>query len=144
MPNIDKLTFSSLLPIAILVCVAYVGARQNPSQQPRTQRAKTQSAQALLQDRQIGDQIAQLQKQIQDLQIAIDDLRSKQVLISARAEEANTLATDSRVLQAQDRDSLNSLSMTVGRGEERLDKLGQEVSRMTLDLQRVKTKVGLY
>ena len=147
MPHTAKLTFSSLLCAEVLICVGYVAAQQNPSQQSkRTQSVKAQSAQAapVQQDMQVRDRLAQLQMQVHDLQTAIDDLRSKQLLIGSTAEEAHQLVSDSRVVQAQERAELNSLAKTVGGEETQLDKLGQQVSRMLSDLQRVKSKVGLY
>jgi chromosome segregation ATPase len=147
MPLFTKRTFSSLLFGAILICGGYVGAQQRPSQQPtRTQRVEPQSIQATLQQQndQLRDQLAQLQMQVKDLQAAIDDLRSKQQVIGTSAKEAHELVLDSRAVQTQYREDLNSLVRAVDRDEKQVDRLGQQLSSMMLDLRRVKTKVGLY
>ena len=123
MPHIATRTLRPLLVAAIMVCVGYVAAQQNPNPPARTvtpQSAETVSAQ---QNDQLRDQIMQLQMQVKDLQAKTDDLNSKQQLVS---------------------ENLNSLSRTADRQQKQIDKLGQQVSSATLQLQRVKTKIGLY
>jgi chromosome segregation ATPase len=147
MPHIAQRTLGPLLFASILICFGYIAPQQSPSQQPgRTQSAKPQSTQTTLQQQndQLRDQLAQLQMQVKNLQAAIDDLRSEQQVIGATAKETHGLVLDSRVAQTQGREELNSLVRAVGRNEKQIDKLGQQVSSMMLDLQRVKTKVGLY
>jgi hypothetical protein len=68
------------------------------------------------QNGQLRDQLAQLQMQVKDLQAAIDDLKSEQQVI-AMARETRELVLDSRVVQKQGREDLNSLTRTVGRNE---------------------------
>lgn len=69
------------------------------------------------QNGQLRDQLAQLQMQVKDLQAAIDDLKSEQQVIGAMARETRELVLDSRVVQKQGREDLNSLTRTVGRNE---------------------------
>ena len=76
--------------------------------------------------------------------LRIDDLRSEQLAIGATAKETHELVLDSRVVQTQGREELNSLARTVSRNEKQINELAQQVSSMMLDLRRVKTKVGLY
>jgi len=147
MPSMTKQTLGSLLFAGTLICFGYSAAQQSPSQQSgRTQSAKPQSSQATLQQQndQLRDQLSQLQVQVKDLQTAVDDLRSGQQAIGATAKETHELVLDSRVVQTQGREDLNSLARTVGRNEKEINALGQQVSSMMLDLRRVKTKVGLY
>jgi septal ring factor EnvC (AmiA/AmiB activator) len=147
MPHITKRTLGPLLFAGLLICFGYVAAQQSPSQQSgRTQSVKPQSTQTALQQQsdQLRDQLAQLQMQVKDLQAAINDLRSEQQVIAATAKETHGLLLDSRVAQTQGRDDLNALVRAVGRNEKQIDRLGQQVSSMMLDLRRVKTKVGLY
>ena len=146
MAHITRPTLTSLL-FAALLSFGYIAAQQSPSQQSeRTQRARTQTAQTTLQQEsdQFRDQVAQLQMQVKDLQAAIDDLRSEQQTIEATAKETRELVLDTRMAQARGREELNSLMKVVGQNEKHIDKLGQQVSSMMLDLRRVKTKVGLY
>jgi cell division protein FtsB len=145
MEHINKRTL--LVFAGILICFGYIAAQQSPSQQSvRTQSVKPQPTQATLQQQtdQLRDQLAQLQMQVKDLQTAIDDLRSGQQAIGATAKETHELVLDGRVMQTQGREDLNSLARTVGRNEEQINELGQQVSSMMLDLRRVKTKLGLY
>jgi septal ring factor EnvC (AmiA/AmiB activator) len=147
MPHITKRTFSSLLFAGILICVSYVAAQRSPSQQPRgTQGAKPQSTQETPQQQtdQLRDQLLQLQMEVKDLQAAISNLSSEQRVTGATVKETHELLLDSQLVQTQNRQDLNSLIRTVGQDEKQLDKLGQQVSSMILDLRRVKTKVGLY
>jgi chromosome segregation ATPase len=147
MPRITKRTLGSLLFAGTLICFAYVAAQQSPSvRSDRTQSIKPQSTQATLQQQndQLRDQLVQLQMQVKDLQAAFDDLRSQQQVIGATAKETHELVLDSRVVQTQGREDLNSLVRAVNLNEKQIDKLGQQVSSMILDLRRVKTKVGLY
>jgi hypothetical protein len=65
-------------------------------------------------------------------------------VIGATAKETHELVFDSRVVQTQGREDLNSLARPVGRNEKQINELGQQVGSMMLDLRRVKTKVGLY
>ena|SRR5713101_5761944 len=146
MPHITKRTLSPVLFAGILICVGYISAQQSPGQE----RGRTQSvkppAQATLQQQndQLRDQLAQLQMQIKDLRAAIDDLKTEQQMIEATAKESHELVLDSRVVQTQDRQKLNSLLRTVSQDEKKIDQVEQQVSSMMLDLRRVKTKVGLY
>jgi ABC-type transporter Mla subunit MlaD len=147
MPQITKRTLGPLLFAGTLICFGYIAAQQSPSQQSgRTQSVKPQSTQATLQQQndQLRGQLAQLQMQVKDLQTAIDDLRSEQQVIGATVKEAHELVLDSRVMQTQGREDLNSLARIVGRNEKEINALGQQVGSMMLDLRRVKTKVGLY
>jgi chromosome segregation ATPase len=147
MPHITKRTLGPLLLAGTLICFNYIAAQQSPSQQSaRTGSVKPQSTPATLQQQndQLRDQMAQLQMQVKDLQAAIDDLKSEQQVIGATAKESHELELDSRVVQTQGREDLNSLARTVGRNEKQINELGQQVSSMMLDLRRVKTKVGLY
>jgi hypothetical protein len=52
--------------------------------------------------------------QVKDLQTAIDDLRSEQQAIGATAKETHELVLDSRVVQTQGREELNSLAKDRG------------------------------
>ncbi len=147
MPHITKRTLGPLLFAGILICFNYIAAQQSPSQQSaRTRSVKPPSTPAPLQQQndQLRDQVAQLQMQVKDLQAAIDDLRSEQQVIGATVKESHELVLDSRVMQTQGREDLNSLARTVGRNEKQMNELAQQVSSMMLDLRRVKTKVGLY
>jgi uncharacterized protein YlxW (UPF0749 family) len=145
MPQTAKLTLCALLSVGTLICVGYIAAQQSPeSKSAPSNRPQSSQTPPLQQEKQVGDQVAQLQMQVQDLQAAIDDLRSKQLVISATAEEAHQLASDSRVVRAQDRDDLNSLLKSANEDEKQLHTLGQQVSRIVSDLDRVKRKVGLY
>jgi hypothetical protein len=147
MSQISKRTFGPLLFAGVLICFGYIAAQQSPSQQSgRTQGVKPQPTQATPQQQndQLRDQLSQLQVQVKDLQTAVDDLRSGQQAIGATAKETHELVLDSRVVQTQGREDLNSLARTVGRNEKEINALGQQVSSMMLDLRRVKTKVGLY
>jgi len=145
MPLITKQTLGPLL-FAGMICFGYVAAQQRPSQQSGGTQSVKQSTQATPQQQndQLRDQLAQLQMQIKDLQAAIDDLRSEQQMIEAKAKETHELVLDSRVVQTQDRQDLNSVLRTVSQSERKIDHLDQQVSSMMLDLRRVKTKVGLY
>ncbi len=147
MPHMTKRTLGPLVFASILICFGHIAAQQSPSQQSgRTQSVKPQPTQATLQQQndQLRDQLAQLQMQVKDLQTAIDDLRSEQLAIGATAKETHELVLDSRVVQTQGREELNSLARTVSRNEKQINELAQQVSSMMLDLRRVKTKVGLY
>jgi chromosome segregation ATPase len=147
MPSITSWTFGPLLLVGILTSFGYIAAQQNPSQQSRrTQSVKPKSTQATLQQQndQLRDQLTQLQMQVKDLQAAINDLRSEQQAIGATAKETHEVVLDSRIAQNQGREDMNSLVRAVGQNEKQIDKLGQQVSSMVLDLRRVKTKVGLY
>ena len=114
----------------VLICFGYV------AQQPGMTQVDKPEAQ--------NDQLAQLQMQVKDLQAAIDDLRSQQQVIAASAKESHELVLDSRIAQTQIRKDLNSVVMAVGRNERNIDQFGRQISSMTRDLQRVKTKVGLF
>ncbi len=81
--------------------------------------------------------------QVRDLQAAIDDSGSKQQTTEATAKGTRELVMDTRLAETRDRQDLNSLMQAVGQNEKQIDKSGQQVSSMMLDL-RVKTKVGLY
>jgi chromosome segregation ATPase len=147
MSHITKGTLGPLLFAGILICFGYVAAQQSPSQQSgRTQTVKPQSTQATLQQQndQLRDELAQLQMQVKDLQAAIDDLRSEQQVIAASAKETHELVLDSRIAQTQGQKDLNSIVMAVGRNEREIDQLGRQINSMMRDLQRIKTKVGLY
>lgn len=135
-----------LLLAGTLICVAYIAAQQNPSQPSgRTASAKP-PAQATPQQQndQLRDQVAQLQMQVKDLQAAIDDLKSEEQATQATAKETHELLLDSRVMQTQGRADMNSVIKSVALNERRIDRLEQQISSMTRDLSRVKTKVGLY
>ena len=82
--------------------------------------------------------------QVKDLQAAVDDLKSQQQATEATVKENHDLLLDSRVIQTQSRQELNSAVKAVGLNERRMDKLEQQLSSMMLDLRRVKTKLGLY
>jgi cell division protein FtsB len=143
MPPITKRTLNSLLFAGTLICFTCVAAQQSPSQRTeRTQSVKPQSTQATPQQQ--NDRLAQLQMQVKDLQAAIDDLRSEQQMIEATTKESHELILDSRLVQKQDRQDLNSVLRTASQDERKIDQLGQQVSSLMLDLRRVKTKVGLY
>lgn len=147
MPHINKRILGPSLFAGILICFGYAAAQQSPSQPSgRTQTVKPRPTQATLQQQndQLRDQLAQLQMQVKDLQAAVDDLRPQQQMIEATAKETHELVLDSRVLQTQVREELNSLGRAAGRNEKQIDHLGQQVSSMMLDLRRLKTKVGLY
>ncbi len=147
MPHITRRTLGLLLFAGILICFNYIAAQQSPSQQSgRTQSVKPQPTQVTLQQQndQLRDQSTQLQMQVKDLQAAIDDLKSEQQAIGATAKETHEVVLDSRIAQNQGREDMNSLARAVGQNEKQIDKLGQQVSSMMLDLRRVKTKVGLY
>jgi len=120
----------TLLLTGVLICFGYV-----VQQSAKTQADKPQAQ---------SDQLAQLQMQVKDLQAAIDDLRSQQEVISASAKESHELVLDSRIAQAQSRKDLNSVVMAVGRNERGIDQIGRQITSMMRDLQRVKTKVGLF
>ena len=147
MAHITKRNCGVFLFVGSLICFGDIAGQRSPSQRSEeTRSVKAQPTQTApqRQNDQLRDQLAQLQMQLKDLQTAIDDLRSEQQRIGAIATEAHDLVLDSRVVQTQGREDLNSLVRTVGRNEKQVDKLGQQVSSMMLDLQRVKTKVGLY
>jgi septal ring factor EnvC (AmiA/AmiB activator) len=147
MPHILRRTFSSLFFAGILICGGYVAAQQSPNQ-PSTRRQSTrpETTQATPQQQndQLRDQLVQLQMQVKDLQAAVDDLKSAQQAYEASAKEIHELLVNTRVLQTQQRQSLNSLARSVGQDEKQIATLGQQASSMMLDLRRVKTKVGLY
>jgi TolA-binding protein len=136
-----------LLFAGTLICVGYIAAQQNSSQRPgATPSAKPPSGQATPQQQndQLRDQLAQLQMQVKDLQVAIDDLKTEQQATEATVKESRDLLLDSRVMQTQGRQDLNSAIKAAGLNERRMDKLEQQISSMMLDLRRVKTKVGIY
>lgn len=114
----------------VLICFGYVA-----QQSGRTQADKPEAQ---------NDQLAQLQMQVKDLQAAIDDLRSQQQVIAASAKESHELVLASQMAQTQSRKDLNSVVMAVGRDEREIDQFGRQISSMMRDLQRVKTKVGLF
>jgi peptidoglycan hydrolase CwlO-like protein len=126
MPHISKRVLLPLF-VGILICFGYVGGT--------TQADKPQAQ---------NDQLAQLQMQVKDLQAAIDDLRSQQQVTGASAKESHELVLDTRIAQAQSQKELNSVEMTLGRDDREIDQLGRQISSMMRDLQRVKTKVGLF
>jgi peptidoglycan hydrolase CwlO-like protein len=124
MPHIATRTLRPLLVAAIMVSVGYVAAQQNPNPQPaRTVTPQSPETASAQQNDQLRDQIVQLQMQVKDLQAKTEDLNSKQQLVS---------------------ENLDSLSRAADRQQKQIDKLGQQVSSATLQLQRVKTKIGLY
>jgi len=130
MLHMAKRLLGTLLLAGVLICFGYVA--QEPG---RTQADKPQPQ---------NDPLAQLQMQVKDLQAAIDDLRSQQEVISASAKESHDLVLDSRIAQVQSRKDLNSAVTAVGRNERDIDQIGRQISGMMRDLQRVKTKVGLF
>lgn len=147
MPQINR-RIPGLLLTGLLICFGHVAAQQNPSQQSeRTQGAKPQSTQATpqqQQNNQFRDQLAQLETQVKDLQAAIDDLKSEQQATAATAKETRELVLDTGLAQKQDRADLDSLTKAVGRNDRGIDGLARQLNSMTRDLQRVKTKVGLF
>lgn len=82
--------------------------------------------------------------QVKDLQAAIDDLKSEQQVIAIAFKETRGLALDTSVAQKQDRAGLDSLVKAVGRNDRGIDSLGRQLDGIMRDLQRVKTKVGLF
>jgi len=130
MLHMAKRLVGTLLLTGVLICFGYVA-----QQSGRTQADKPEAQ---------NDQLAQLQMQVKDLQAAIDDLRSQQQVIAASAKESHELVLDSRIAQTQSRKDLNSVVMAVGRNERDIDQFGRQISSMMRDLQRVKTKVGLF
>jgi peptidoglycan hydrolase CwlO-like protein len=120
MPHIANRTLTPLLVLGIMVCVGYVAAQQGPARVVTLQSAEKTSPQ---QNGQIRDPIVQLQTQVKELQAAIDDLKSKQ---QSAGEE------------------LTALSTNTDRQQRQIDKLEQQVGRAALQLERVKTKIGLY
>jgi peptidoglycan hydrolase CwlO-like protein len=113
-----------LLIAGMMICVSYVTAQQSLNQDPTKvetlQSAETSSPQ---QNGQVGDPVVQLQMQVEELQAAIGDLKSKQQLASQE---------------------LAALSTNTERQQRQIDKLGQQVGRAALQLERVKTRIGLY
>ena len=130
MLHMAKRLRGTLLLAGVLICFGYVA-----QQSGRTQADKPQAQ---------NDQLAQLQMQVKDLQAAIDDLRSQQQAIAVSARESHELVLDSRTAQTQSRKDLNSVIMAVGQNERAIDQFGRQISSMMRDLQRVKTKVGLF
>jgi chromosome segregation ATPase len=131
MVRVAKWPLGTLLFGALLMCVGYVAAQQSG----RTQTNKPQAQ---------NDQLARLQMEVADLQAAVNDLRSEQKVIAASAKESHELVLDSRILQTQGQKDLNSVEMALGRNEREIGQLGQEIGSMMQDLQRVKTKLGLF
>jgi len=82
--------------------------------------------------------------QVKDLQAEVSTLRVEQQLIRKTAKQNHELVMDSRIVQTQGQENLNLLQSIVGRNEQQIGTLGQQVSSMMLDLGRVKTKLGLY
>ena len=82
--------------------------------------------------------------QVKDLQSEVSTLRAEQQLIRKTAKQNHELVMDSRIVQTQGQENLNLLQSIVGRNEQQIGTLGQQVSSMMLDLGRVKTKLGLY
>jgi peptidoglycan hydrolase CwlO-like protein len=130
MLHMAKRLLGTLLLTGVLFCFGYVA---QPSGRTQADKPEVQN-----------DQLAQLQMQVKDLQAAIDDLRSQQQVIAASAKESHELVLDSRIAQTQSRKDLNSVVMAVGRNERDIDQFGRQISSMMRDLQRVKTKVGLF
>jgi cell division protein FtsB len=130
MLHMAKRLLGTLLFTGVLICFGYV------AQQSRRTQADQPEAQ--------NDQLAQLQMQVKDLQAAIDDLRSQQQVVAASAKESHEVVLDNRIAQTQSRKDLNSVVMAVGRNERDIDQFGRQISSMMRDLQRVKTKVGLF
>ena len=131
MLSIAKRPLGTLMFTGVLICFGYVAAERSG----KTQTDKPQAQ---------NDQLAQLQMQVKDLQAAIEDLRSEQQVIAASAKENHELVLDSRITQTQTQKDLNSAVMALGRNEREMDQLGRQISSMMRDLQRVKTKVGLF
>ena len=146
MPHMMKKNLGPLLLAALLSCGGYSTAQQSPSERfadkqgikPPPTQAKPQ------QNEQIRDQLTQLQMQVKDLQAEVSVLKAEQQLIQKTAKQNHELVADSRIMQTQNRENLNLLQTTVGRNEQQIGTLGQQVSSMMLDLGRVKTKLGLY
>ena len=118
MQYITRLSLGSVLLVGTLAGVSYLTAQQGPTQQSK----ETQSA-LPQQSNPPRNQLEQLEAQIRNLQTAVDNLSA---------------------VRAEDREALNEALRTVGRGEKQTDKLQQQVSKITFDLDRVKTKLGLY
>ena len=143
MAHVTKRAFGPLLFACILICFGYIAAQQEPTQQPGRRQSVASQATPRQND-QLRDQVAQLQTQVKDLRAAIDDLRAQQQVIGASAKETHEIVLDSRIVQKQAREELNSLVRTLGQDERQIDQLGRQISSMMRDLGRVKTKVGLY
>ena len=145
MPQIKR-RITGLLFTGVLICFGYVAAQQNPSQSQRTQGARSQATQATPQQQndQLRDQLAQLEMQVKNLQAAIDDLKAEQQTTAGAAKETRELALNTGLAQKQDRADLDSLTKAVGRNDRAIDGFSREVNSITRDLQRVKTKVGLF
>jgi peptidoglycan hydrolase CwlO-like protein len=111
-----------LLIAGMMVCVSYVAAQQSLNQDP-TKVEKSAETSSPQQNGQVGDPVVQLQMQVEELQAAIGDLKSKQQLAS---------------------EELAALSTKTERQQKQIDKLGQQVGRAALQLERVKTRIGLY
>ena len=79
-----------------------------------------------------------------DLQAAIDDLKSEQQVIVTAVKETRGLVLDTSVAQKQDRADLDSLVKAVRRNDRGIDSVGRQLDGIMRDLQRVKTKVGLF
>ena len=147
MPHMMKKSLSSLLFAAVLSCGGYVAAQPSAIQKSAgKQSVNTPSTQTKTQQQndQLRDQLAQLRMQVKDLQAEVSTLRVEQQLIRKTAKQNHELVMDSRIVQTQGQENLNLLQSIVGRNEQQIGTLGQQVSSMMLDLGRVKTKLGLY
>jgi outer membrane murein-binding lipoprotein Lpp len=118
MQQITKRSLGLVLLAGSLTCIGYLAAKQGPSEQSKgTQRTPPQQINPS------RDQLEQLETQVKDLRSALDNLS---------------------MVRAQDREGVQEVQRTLGQDEKRIDKLGQQVSKIMFDLDRVKTKVGLY
>lgn len=131
MLRMPKRPLSALLFTGVLICFGYVAAQQSG----RSQSDKPQAQ---------NDQLAQLQMQVKDLQAAIDNLKSEQQVIVTTVKETRGLELDTSVAQKQDRADLDALAKAVDRNDRGIDRLGRQLDGIMRDLQRVKTKVGLF
>lgn len=131
MLRMPKQPLSALLFTGVLICFGYVAAQQSG----RSQSDKPQAQ---------NDQLTQLQMQVKDLQAAIDNLKSEQQVIVTTVKETRGLELDTSVAQKQDRADLDALAKAVGRNDRGIDRLGRQLDGIMRDLQRVKTKVGLF
>lgn len=142
MMRISKQSLSTLLFASVLAGSGYIAAQRSPTQQ--TQRTNAAQARPGQQNNDLRDEVTQLQTQVKDLQTAVADLQAEQKKTAASAKENHDLVLDTRIAQTQSREQLNLLSKAVERDERQLAEIGQQLSRMSLDIGRVKTKLGLY
>lgn len=113
---LTKRSLGSAVLVGSLTFAGYVAAQQSANQPLQ----KNPNAVPRQNPR---DRLEKLVEEVKDLQSEIADLSA---------------------IGAQDRQNLEQALRTENQEQNEIDKLGQQISRMQIDLDRVKNKVGLF